>query len=333
MVYLDEVCADERGAVFPMNYIVFDLEWNQSPRGKAGEVKRLPFEIIEIGAVKLDENRKFVDTYQQVIRPVVYRTLNYRTKEIVHIDKEELDNGKSFPDAAREFLAWAGHDSIFCVWGNVDLPEFQRNLKYYHMLHLLKGPLHYYDVQKLFAVQYEELSSRRSLEYGTDYLHIEKDENFHRALADATYTAKIFQTIDMDVVLAYDSIDVYQNPKSKTEEIHTVYNGYSEYISREFPDKETAMKDPEVTSTYCCMCGKKSRKRIRWFSVNSRYYYSIAECPEHGLLLARIRMKHTDEDKIFVIKDIRRCSAAEAESIRQKKTQQTAKRRRRRHAG
>ena len=40
-----------------MDYIVLDLEWNQSPRGKAGERFGLPFEIIEIGAVRLDESR------------------------------------------------------------------------------------------------------------------------------------------------------------------------------------------------------------------------------------------------------------------------------------
>ena len=33
-----------------MNYIVFDLEWNQSPGGKKYSNSRLPFEIIEIGA-------------------------------------------------------------------------------------------------------------------------------------------------------------------------------------------------------------------------------------------------------------------------------------------
>ena len=34
-----------------MNYIVLDLEWNQCPYGKEREIRRLPFEIIEIGAV------------------------------------------------------------------------------------------------------------------------------------------------------------------------------------------------------------------------------------------------------------------------------------------
>ena len=38
-----------------MNYIVFDLEWNQNPDGRRHPDSRLPFEIIEIGAVKLNE--------------------------------------------------------------------------------------------------------------------------------------------------------------------------------------------------------------------------------------------------------------------------------------
>ena len=36
-----------------MNYIVMDLEWNQSYNGHMGEHPRMPFEIIEIGAVKV----------------------------------------------------------------------------------------------------------------------------------------------------------------------------------------------------------------------------------------------------------------------------------------
>lgn len=36
-----------------MNYIILDLEWNQCPTGKSNENSRLPFEIIEIGAVRL----------------------------------------------------------------------------------------------------------------------------------------------------------------------------------------------------------------------------------------------------------------------------------------
>ena len=34
-----------------MNYIIFDLEWNQSPEGKSGSDERMPFEIIERSTV------------------------------------------------------------------------------------------------------------------------------------------------------------------------------------------------------------------------------------------------------------------------------------------
>ncbi|MCR4752726.1 MAG: exonuclease domain-containing protein [Eubacterium sp.] len=315
-----------------MNYIVFDLEWNQSPYGKAREIERLPFEIIEIGAVKLNAEREIVDTFQVIIRPSAYKRLNYRTREIVHLDQKDLDNGEWFPDAVRRFLAWAGGDSIFCTWGTVDLPELQRNMNYYNLLYLLKGPMHYYDVQKLFAVQFEDMKSRRSLEYGADYLHLEKAREFHRALADAMYTAEIFQQIDMDVILAYDSIDVYQNPRTKTEEIHLIYNGYSKFISREFKTKEEAMQDPEVLATPCCLCGRTARKRIRWFSVNARNYYCVAECPEHGLEKGKIRMRRNDEEGIYVVKTVKVSSEAEMESIREKRKDLREKRRRRRHA-
>lgn len=48
-----------------MNYIVFDLEWNQSPGGKKYSNSRLPFEIIEIGAVKMNEQREVVDIFPE----------------------------------------------------------------------------------------------------------------------------------------------------------------------------------------------------------------------------------------------------------------------------
>ncbi len=51
-----------------MNYIDFDLEWNQCPYGKERENRRLPFEILEIGAVKLDENKTIVDSFQEIIK-------------------------------------------------------------------------------------------------------------------------------------------------------------------------------------------------------------------------------------------------------------------------
>ena len=69
-----------------MNYVVFDLEWNQCPQGKARENPKIPFEIVEIGAIKLNENREEIDQFHELIRPLVYHRLHFRTKEVIHIE-------------------------------------------------------------------------------------------------------------------------------------------------------------------------------------------------------------------------------------------------------
>ena len=51
-----------------MNYIIFDLEWNQS-NCPEGEIKEIPFEIIEIGAVKLNSEKQIVDRFNELIHP------------------------------------------------------------------------------------------------------------------------------------------------------------------------------------------------------------------------------------------------------------------------
>ena len=41
-----------------MNYIVIDLEWNQGNPQREPEVYGVPFEIVEIGAIKLNKEKK-----------------------------------------------------------------------------------------------------------------------------------------------------------------------------------------------------------------------------------------------------------------------------------
>ena len=63
-----------------MDYVIFDLEWNQCPYGKGKENPKLPFEIIEIGAVKMDGERNVLGTFHRIVKPVVYQHLHHRTR-------------------------------------------------------------------------------------------------------------------------------------------------------------------------------------------------------------------------------------------------------------
>lgn len=300
-----------------MNYIVIDLEWNQCPIGGIEE-ENFPFEIIEIGAVKLNEERIIVDEFHEIINPQVYLDLHPKTNEIIHIEKEELDKGNPFVEVILKFLNWCGSNFYFATWGTCDLFELQRNMDYYNMKPLDNKPFIYYDVQKLFSLQTEGKKNAHSLEYAVDYWNIEKKESFHRALWDAEYTAMIFEKIDASIFECYYSIDYYHNPKYEEDEVYVVYENYSKYISKEFYNKEDLMENNKINDIYCFKCGEKVSKKIRWFSNNLKNYYCLAHCKQHGFLKGRIRINKTNDDKLFAIKIVSTISEDKAALLQEK---------------
>ena len=104
-----------------MNYIVLDLEWNQSPDGKEQETLQIPFEILQIGAVKLDRDLNLIDQFCERIRPVVYPEIHYKIQEILQLAPEDYQNAREFPQVAKDFFSWCGPYSYFCTWGPSDL--------------------------------------------------------------------------------------------------------------------------------------------------------------------------------------------------------------------
>ena len=161
--------------------------------------------------------------------------------------------------------------------------------------------------------------SRRSLEYATDYLRLPKNRDFHRALADASYTARILLEIDEACMIRHPSLDVYQNPKSRDSEIYISYTDHDKFVSREFVSKERLMKDRTMVSTMCPICRCPAKRKIRWFSTNnSKVYYSLALCHEHGPVAGKIRIRKTDEGKYFGVKTLRAEDTEAADEIREK---------------
>ena len=73
-----------------MNYIVMDLEWNQSAKGKQFSEDHFPFEIIQIGAAKVNEKLDIVDEWQCTIKPQVYTKLQNTVRKILGITEMTL---------------------------------------------------------------------------------------------------------------------------------------------------------------------------------------------------------------------------------------------------
>lgn len=308
-----------------MKYIVLDLEWNQCPFGKEKENKDLPFEIIEIGAVRLDASLSEEDIFEAVIRPKVYQQMHYMAREVTKIKKKDLKHGHPFPEVMKDFLRWCGETPVFCTWGPLDLWELQRNMQFYHMKEF-PHPLYYLDIQKLFSIQYEDGKLRRSLKCAADFLKIKAEIPYHRAYADAYYTAEVMKKMDFKQVKKWISVDYFHPPHSRKEEIHLVFDTYYKYVSRTFSTKEDARKDREVVSTKCYCCHKSARKVMRWYSDNGKIYYSLSYCNEHGYIKGKMRMKKTDNGRYFVVKTLKLVSPEIAMDLREKKEEMARKR-------
>lgn len=314
-----------------MNYVVFDLEWNQAADLRTRTANSLLFEIIEIGAVKLNENREQIGEFHELIRPQVFHTMNQVTGELIHLKMEQLENCRSFPEVAADFVSWCGRDFIFCTWGSLDLTELQKNMDYYNMTPVSERTLKYYDVQKLFSIAFEDRKSRRTLQYAVDFLHIRKDVAFHRAYTDAHYTAEILRSIRDNRIFRNYSFDTYRLPRNQSEEIKVRFDDYSKYISREFPDKIAAMEDREVTDTHCFLCGMRTRKKIPWFTNNGKHYYTVVSCARHGTIKGKIRLRRAEDGRIYVVKTMKQIDSDGVQDIMNKKSQVRQSRKERRH--
>ena len=315
-----------------MNYIIVDLEWNQSDDGEEPKVKEIPFEIIDIGAVKLNSRRVMIGEFNELVKPAVYRHMHKITGDLIHLHMKDLQKSRSFREVMESFLAWCGTDYIFCTWGTMDLLELQRNMHYYHMPPLSDKPIRFLDVQKLFSIAYEDSKVRRSLEYAVNYLNIKKDIPFHRAFSDAYYTAKILAHLTGAVLENY-SIDTYILPANRQEEIHVMFHDYMKYISREFPDKQTALKDREVTSTKCYYCHRNLKRKIRWFTPNGKHFYSLSYCEKHGYLKGKIRVRKSGEEGVYIVKTLKFIPDEDVSKIKERQDKARILRKQRRHHG
>lgn len=302
------------------NYIVLDLEWNQSD-GKASRKENLPFEVIEIGAVKMTEEYLLVDEFDELIRPSVYPKLFGITQKLTGIRQKDLVKARPFKEVAEDFFRWCGEDYVLCTWGNMDLTELQRNMDYFGVDYHLPSPLFYFDIQKMYSLyeEFEESSNsklpRFSLEEAVKQQGIQTDIPFHRASADTLYTALVMSSIDMERVKDFFSVDYHCIPE---DDLELSFPGYDKFVTHEYEDRDEMLKDPTLTRIRCNLCGKSVRQKIRWFSVG-RNYLCVGTCPEHGLIKGKIRVRKSDANGWYAIRTTKQISDAECEEIRAKK--------------
>lgn len=170
-----------------MNYAIVDLEatcWEERTSRQN--------EIIEIGAVLVDEQKNIISTFEQFVRPLKHPVLSEFCTNLTSIAQADIAHAPLFADAVESFQQWMqGHGEHFllCSWGFYDKRQLQSDCALHGV------PTAWLENHINLKQQYAHVKKLRR-EIGMENALInegmELEGTHHRGIDDARNITKIF---------------------------------------------------------------------------------------------------------------------------------------------
>ena len=233
-----------------------DLEWNDAYSKKLNGFVN---EIVEIGAVKLDENFNEIDRFSQIVRSAITNRLSNRFKELTGMTNQQMQDGIPFSEALENYKKWAGDNTITLTWSNSDLHTL-----YHNCVNFINNPKaaeigKYVDLQKYFQYELsligENQKNQISLANAAILFNIDfENETLHRALDDSFIAAAILRKCYVkerfeNFIINTSNNNFYEKMMYK---VHYIYD----------------MSDPKINKEdlnfSCPRCKTKAKRNSSW---------------------------------------------------------------------
>lgn len=232
-----------------MYYIVFDLEFNQDfsnlSLNQMNGIK-YPFEIIQIGAVKLDFNFNVIDSFSRFVKPNIYEKISSFITNLTGITTTQLINEKSFSEVYNEFIEFIENtDSIFCIWGMTDIKELYNSANYFGLNKNLL-PKMFINLQPYASLNFNlTKKTQLRLQNVVEMLNIPVIHDFHDALNDSIYTAEVLKKIYNKSIQPKIYDPLYVKPRilkpKKVIDVDALLKQFEKMHDREMSENEKAM--------------------------------------------------------------------------------------------
>jgi inhibitor of KinA sporulation pathway (predicted exonuclease) len=111
-----------------MNYIVIDLEatcWKNN--------FQMQNEIIEIGALKINESAKVIDEFSSFVKPKLHPILSPFCIQLTSISQKQIDEANPYPTVIKNFIDWIGEEYKLCSWGFYDKNQFTKDCELHNL--------------------------------------------------------------------------------------------------------------------------------------------------------------------------------------------------------
>ena len=267
---------------------------------KSSVFNRLPIhlrgEIIQIGAVRLNDDWTPGEEFQIDVKPVYFNKMHYKVKKLTGIDSARLKGACGFKEAFAQFREFCGEDCTFYTWGYDDKGIMEQNIIIHDLdWDWIRG---WVNLQIIYNMQTEGDNNQKSLSAAMEHFEIEQTRVAHDALGDAYNTALVCSRLDMESGLAgYENAQHRLGTRSKQraegdedapETIeHVTFSGYAA--------RSDAFADEKLCGVLCPVC-QQPLKLSRWVNQGDKRYMSLGECEEHGRFLIRVKLRFTEEE-------------------------------------
>ena len=289
-------CKITEKEIVTVNYIILDLEWNQ-PFDRNLMLKEpvmLNGEIIQIGAVKLDESYHLVDTFKIMVTPEYYRSMHRKVSKLTNIKTEDLQYGFPFKKAFKYFCDWCGDDFVFLTWGPDDIEILNKNM----IIHEIDTEWlpDTYNLQIIFNNQHTKTKRQISLKHAMEYV-CETALDAHDALNDARNTAKLCLHIDMNKGLVEYQMLENEFRNLPNHAVDRCRNG------KIYKTREEALSDNSLLTFFCPKCGKQT-VCVDFVRQNSDKYICFGKCENGEKYFVRFKFTKRDDGMFKVTRII-----------------------------
>ncbi len=271
-----------------MHYIAVDFEWNQAGYYHKNNVQ-LDGEIIQIGAVKMDGDFRAVEYFSADIKPVFYRKIHKKVKELTGIDQQQLNSGKDFMTIMEKFRSWCGDEHIFLTWGPDDSRIMMQNLLAHKCDTEWMGK--WINLQVIYFMQTNEEKPPMALEKAVEFYGIPVELEVHNALNDAKYTAMLCEFLDVEKGMEEysDNADLSGLKRVSCGNYKVIYGCYN---------KHSVFSHDKVKNLRCPFCDIPLNELKAWVKQSGDRYITIGRCNKHGMFVGKLKFMREKDGKI-----------------------------------
>ncbi len=265
-----------------MSYVILDLEWNTAfCKAHNKHVN----EIIEFGAIKLDNKLNVVETFSYLVKPTVAKEIHPYVRELIDIDFNELKNAElTFPYVLDKFEEFLG-DSTLLTWSNTDLHALLDNCELHFLDDNLPFLKSFCDLQKYCEYSLGVSSSNRMLGLSSCAQilgFVEGENQTHRALDDVKLSLKCLKAL-------YNRRHFEEFVEECDEEFYKKLRFKSKYIT----NINSPHIDREQIFFDCPECNVRCVRKSKWSKQNNsmQAYFVCPECKQSfkGRVQAKVK--------------------------------------------